>query len=156
MLDRSRARASSARPDARVEAPVAPEVGDDTLLDTGQPDPAAAPPVPAETLAVPAMGLDPERGGGKDVVVIGGGIAGLVAAYELKRQGHRPLVLEAQNRIGGRIHTLRTFAPGLYAEAGAMRIPRAHDLTLQYCRHFGLATRPFVMGNPLGLVHVGA
>ncbi|HXR27533.1 MAG TPA: FAD-dependent oxidoreductase, partial [Candidatus Baltobacteraceae bacterium] len=59
-------------------------------------------------------------------------LAGLVAAYELKRQGHHVTVLEAQNRVGGRAHTMRGFAPGLYAEAGAMRIPRAHDLTLEY------------------------
>jgi monoamine oxidase len=43
----------------------------------------------------------------------------------------------------------------LYAEAGAMRIPRVHDLTLGYIEHFGLQLRPFVMGNPKGLVHVG-
>ena len=36
-----------------------------------------------------------------------------------------------------------------------MRIPRAHGLTLEYCRHFGLELRPFVMGNPKGLVHIG-
>jgi monoamine oxidase len=95
------------------------------------------------------------EGGGKRVVVIGAGLAGLVAAYELRRRGHEPLVLEAQNRVGGRIYTLRTFAPGLYAEAGGMRIPRSHDLTLEYCRLFGLELRPFVMGNPKGLVHVG-
>ena len=47
------------------------------------------------------------------------------------------------------------FAPGLYAEAGGMRIPRAHDLTLAYCELFGLPMRPFVMGNPKGLVHIG-
>jgi monoamine oxidase len=35
-----------------------------------------------------------------------------------------------------------------------MRIPLAHDLTLDYCRRFGLELRPFVMGNPKGLVHV--
>jgi monoamine oxidase len=64
-------------------------------------------------------------------------------------------VLEAQNRVGGRIYTLRSFAPGLHAEAGAMRIPRAHNLTLEYCEEFGLPLRPFVMGNPKGLVHVG-
>ena len=108
-----------------------------------------------ETLATPRAGPGaasptPRR----DVVVIGAGLAGLVAAYELKRQGHRPLVLEAQNRVGGRIWTLRTFAPGLYAEAGGMRIPRAHDLTLAYCEHFGLPMRPFLMGNPQGLVYV--
>ena len=91
----------------------------------------------------------------KRVIIIGAGMAGLVAAYELARAGHDPLVLEAQNRVGGRVYTLRTFAPGLYAEAGAMRIPRAHDLTLGYCEHFGLGLRPFMMGNPKGLVHVG-
>jgi monoamine oxidase len=64
-------------------------------------------------------------------------------------------VLEAQNRVGGRIYTLREFAPGLYAEAGAMRIPRTHDLTLAYCARFGLPLRPFVTGNPRGLVYVG-
>ena len=91
----------------------------------------------------------------KRVIIIGGGMAGLVAAYELARAGHDPLILEAQNRVGGRVYTLRSFAPGLYAEAGAMRIPRAHDLTLGYIDHFGLELRPFVMGNPKGLVHVG-
>lgn len=89
------------------------------------------------------------------VVVIGAGIAGLAAAYELKRAGHRPTVLEAQGRVGGRILTLRSFAPGLYAEAGAMRIPRSHELTLAYCERFGMPMRPFVMGNPRGLVYVG-
>jgi monoamine oxidase len=89
------------------------------------------------------------------VVVVGAGLAGLVAAFELKRQGHDVVVLEAQNRVGGRIYTLRTFAPGLYAEAGGMRIPRAHDLTLRYCDLFGLPLRPFTMGNPRGLVHLG-
>src|SRR5215217_525178 len=92
---------------------------------------------------------------GKRVMIIGGGMAGLVAAYELARAGHDPLVLEAQNRVGGRVYTLRNFAPGLYAEAGAMRIPRVHDLTLGYIDHFGLALRRFVMGNPRGLVYVG-
>ncbi|HEX3264911.1 MAG TPA: flavin monoamine oxidase family protein [Candidatus Limnocylindrales bacterium] len=91
----------------------------------------------------------------KRVIIVGAGIAGLVAGYELARAGHDPLILEAQNRVGGRVYTLRTFAPGLYAEAGAMRIPRVHDLTLGYVDHFGLPLRPFVMGNPKGLVHVG-
>ena len=53
-----------------------------------------------------------------------------------------------------RVYTLRDFAPGLYAEAGAMRIPRVHDLTLAYCELFGLELRPFVMGNPKTLVHI--
>jgi monoamine oxidase len=120
-----------------------------------QPSPAATPPVPADVLAVPAEGLEGRTGDRKRVVIIGGGLAGLVAAYELARQGHEPLVLEAQNRVGGRIYTLRDFAPGLYAEAGGMRIPRVHDLTLRYCAEFGLEMEPFVMGNPKGLVYIG-
>jgi monoamine oxidase len=111
-------------------------------------------PVPADVLATAEEGLDPIAQPAKRVIVIGGGIAGLVAAFELKRQGHDPLILEAQERVGGRVHTLRDFAPGLYAEAGAMRIPRVHDLTLAYCDLFGLELRPFVMGNPKTLVHV--
>jgi monoamine oxidase len=105
-------------------------------------------------LAVPEHGLERRGPGGKRVVVIGAGLAGLVAGYELKRLGHEVVILEAQNRVGGRVHTLRSFGPGLYAEAGAMRIPRAHALTIRYCEEFGLPLRPFVMGNPKGLVHV--
>jgi monoamine oxidase len=47
------------------------------------------------------------------------------------------------------------FARGLYAEAGAMRIPRAHPLTLAYVDKFGLPTSDFIMGNPQTYVHVG-
>ncbi len=66
--------------------------------------PDAAPPVSRRVLGTLALGLDPRPTPRRDVVVIGGGLAGLVAAYELKRQGHRPMVLEAQNRVGGRIY----------------------------------------------------
>lgn len=113
-------------------------------------------PIPPDVLAVPGQGLEPRPQRAKRVIVIGGGLAGLVAAFELRRQGHEPIVLEAQHRVGGRIYTLRApFAPGLYAEAGGMRIPRTHDLTLEYCRLFGLELRPFVMGNPRGIVYIG-
>jgi len=107
-----------------------------------------------DILATPSKGLGPAEGPPKRVVILGGGMAGLVAGFELLRQGHEPILLEAQNRVGGRVYTLRDFAPGLYAEAGAMRIPRVHDLTLEYCHLFGLELRPFVMDNPRGLVHV--
>jgi monoamine oxidase len=126
------------------------------LMQSGEPVVLHDVPEPPELLAVPEEGLESRPGAPrKRVIVIGAGLAGLVAAYELRRQGHEPLVLEAQNRVGGRIYTLRDFAPGLYAEAGGMRIPRVHDLTLRYCELFGLQLRPFVMGNPRGLVHVG-
>src|SRR5918998_527787 len=82
------------------------------------------------------------------VLVLGAGIAGLVAAYELLRAGHDPLILEAKSHVGGRIETLRQpFEEGLYAEAGAMRIPAAHTLTMHYVNKFGLETAPFTMGN---------
>lgn len=106
-------------------------------------------------IAVSDAALEVSPNPRRTVAVLGAGLAGLAAAYELKRQGHRVVVLEAQNRIGGRVHTLRSFAPGLYAEAGAMRIPRSHDLTLAYCQAFGLPMRQFITGNPRGLVHVG-
>ncbi len=54
----------------------------------------------------------------KRVVVIGAGLAGLAAGYELMKAGHDVIVLEARNRPGGRVYTLRNFADGLYAEAG--------------------------------------
>src|SRR3954469_17917483 len=111
--------------------------------------------VPKEVLDVPTGGLEQRPQPQKRVIIVGGGIAGLVAAFELARQGHEPLVLEAQHRVGGRVYALRDWAPGLYIEAGAMRIPRVHDLTLEYCNLFGLQLRPFVMGNANALVYVG-
>lgn len=125
------------------------------LLEEGAAQPLVDEPVEPETLAVPDEGLDRRSQPPKKVIVLGAGMAGLVAAYELKRQGHEVVVLEAQNRVGGRIYTCRDFAPGLYAEYGAMRIPRSHELTLEYCERFGLPMVPFVMGNPKGLVYVG-
>lgn len=80
----------------------------------------------------------------KRVVVVGAGMAGLVAAYELERAGHRVSVVEARPRVGGRVLTVREpFSAGLFAEAGAARIPPGHDLTLGYARHFGLPLDPF-------------
>src|ERR1041384_7279007 len=98
-----------------------------------------------------------EAGGGKKkVVIVGAGLAGLSAGYELLKAGHEPLILEAQQRVGGRIYTMREpFARGLYGEAGAMRIPRSHALTMAYIDKFGLPTSDFFMGNPQAHVYVG-
>lgn len=80
----------------------------------------------------------------KRILIVGAGMAGLVAAYELAQTGHDVTILEAQLRPGGRVHTLRApFSDGLYAEAGASRIPDTHDLTLRYARRFGLTLVPF-------------
>ncbi len=92
----------------------------------------------------------------KKVIVVGAGMAGLVAAYELQRAGHDPLILEARQRVGGRIYTLREpFTEGLYAEVGAMRLPRSHGLTTAYVEKFGLRVTPFTMDNPQAFYHIG-
>jgi monoamine oxidase len=80
----------------------------------------------------------------KKILILGAGLAGLAAGYELARAGHEITILEAQMRPGGRVLTLREpFSDGLYAEAGAGRIPDSHDLTMHYVRHFGLTLVPF-------------
>ncbi len=80
----------------------------------------------------------------KRVLIAGAGLAGLVAAYELTQAGHDVTVLEASTRPGGRVWTLREpFSDGLYAEAGAGRIPDWHQLALDYAKQFGLTLAPF-------------
>ncbi len=91
----------------------------------------------------------------KKVVIVGAGMAGLVAGYELLKAGHDPIILEARHRVGGRVYTVREpFADGLHGEAGAMRLPLGHKLTLTYVEKFGLETFPFTMGNPKTYIHL--
>ena len=79
----------------------------------------------------------------KKILIIGAGMAGLVAGYELTQLGHDVTILEAQTRAGGRVQTLREpFSDGLYAEAGAARIPENHDLTLKYVKLFDVPLEP--------------
>jgi len=83
------------------------------------------------------------RGPAKKVLILGAGMAGLVAGYELTQLGHDVTILEARTRPGGRVHTLREpFSDGLYAEAGAARIPDRHVLTLKYVALMGLPLEP--------------
>jgi monoamine oxidase len=87
----------------------------------------------------------------KRVCVIGGGIAGLTAAYELSALGHHVTLLESAARWGGRIFTHR-FADGSYGELGAMRIPVDHGCVNYYVSLLGLAglKRTFVPRNIAG------
>jgi len=86
----------------------------------------------------------------KQIVIVGAGLSGLVAGYELTRAGHEVTILEARNRVGGRVLTLRTpFSDGHFAEAGAARIPPAHNLTLGYADHFGLTLENFYPNSGL-------
>ncbi len=79
----------------------------------------------------------------RKILIIGAGLAGLTAGFELLRSGHDVKILEAQTRVGGRILTLRDFDEKLYADVGAGRIPRDHDLTHRYIRRFNLPLIPF-------------
>ena len=73
-----------------------------------------------------------------------------------RHAGHEPIVLEGQQRIGGRVLTLREpFAPGLWGEAGAMRIPKTHHLTHALIDRYGLTTKPFTMDNPEAYCYFG-
>jgi monoamine oxidase len=82
--------------------------------------------------AIAAADSPGRPGGGRSVVVLGGGLAGLCSAFELRKKGFRVLaVLEAQDRTGGRVRTIRSgFATAQYAELGAVRIADSHAFTL--------------------------
>lgn len=99
---------------------------------------------------------------GPTVLVLGAGVAGLAAAYELEKAGYRCEVLEARNRPGGRNWTVRAgttetdlrgetqtadFAAGVYFNAGPARIPQ-HHVTLDYCRELGVPVEVFGNANP--------
>ena len=92
----------------------------------------------------PLERFDSERR--KKVCVVGGGIAGLVAAFELTELGHKVTLLEGSERFGGRILTHR-FSDGTYGELGAMRIPENHLCVDHYVKEFGLPYRTFVPRN---------
>jgi monoamine oxidase len=76
--------------------------------------------------------------GNRTVTVIGAGLAGLSAAYDLHRAGWRVTVLEARDRVGGRVHSVRSFSNGLVAEAGGEFIEESHTRMIALANHFGL------------------
>lgn len=74
----------------------------------------------------------------KTVTVIGAGLAGLSAAYDLHRAGWEVIVLEARPRVGGRVLSLRSFSNGLVAEAGGEFIEESHERMLALAKQFDL------------------
>lgn len=95
----------------------------------------------------------PGKGKPRRVVVLGAGIAGLVAARELERRGVDVMVLEGRERVGGRVWTVRggdrfidtdgvehrvDWSEGLYQNAGAARLPSHHQGVLGLCRELGV------------------
>ena len=76
---------------------------------------------------------------GRTVIVAGAGLAGLAAARELEKEGARVTILEARDRVGGRVQTLRgIFAGGQHAEAGADLIEAEQTLVLELATSLGL------------------
>jgi len=79
--------------------------------------------------------------GGVRVIVGGAGFAGLSAAYALEQKGADVTVIEARDRVGGRVWTIRdTFDAGQHAEAGADMIESDQQAMLDLAGELGLTT----------------
>jgi monoamine oxidase len=115
-------------------------------------------------LAIPAAYAGPPPlppGKRQRIVIIGAGIAGMVLAYELRKAGYAPRILEARTRPGGRNWSLRggdtieetsstqhvgwDRAPHLYFNPGPARLPYHHQGILSYCRELDVPLE--VMSN---------
>ena len=105
---------------------------------------------------------------GTSVLILGAGLAGLVAAYELNKAGYRVQLLEYEQRAGGRCWTLRggdrfaelggarqscEFDSGLYFNPGPWRIPYHHRALLDYCKRFRVALEAFIHVNHNAYIH---
>jgi monoamine oxidase len=85
-----------------------------------------------------------------DIVVIGAGLAGLSAAYELSKAGYRATVIEAADRLGGRCFTDRTTFGGQIAEHGGELIDTGHEAILGLVDEFGLELTNLIEAEPAG------
>jgi monoamine oxidase len=105
---------------------------------------------------------------GASVLILGAGLAGMTAAFELRKAGYKVTVLEYNRRAGGRNWTLRggdtftelgglsqtcEFEQGLYLNPGPWRIPYHHRAVLDYCKRFNVTLEPFVELNHNAFLH---
>lgn len=91
----------------------------------------------------------------KKVTIVGAGLAGLCAAYELREAGHEVTVLEARTRPGGRVFTIRgQFADGIHAEAGATNVFDVHQWTLKYLKLLGVELDPVSFSTGASIFHI--
>ena len=108
-------------------------------------------------------------GRGKKVVILGAGLAGMTAAYELGKLGYKVEVLEARPFAGGRCQTARKgfalqelggeaqachFDDGLYINHGPWRIPLDHQSTLYYTKQFDIPLEVMVNDNDHAWVYM--
>lgn len=92
----------------------------------------------AGLLVTTATPFGARRSSAPRVVVIGAGFAGLAAAYELSRAGADVTVLEARNRVGGRVLSFQDLVPGGTMEGGAELIGTNHPIWMEYKERFAL------------------
>jgi monoamine oxidase len=105
---------------------------------------------------------------GASVLILGAGLAGMSAAYELRNAGYQVQVLEYNARPGGRNWTLRggdrytelggftqqcEFDKDLYINPGPWRIPYHHHAMMHYTKRFGIALEPFFQVNYNAYLH---
>uniref|UniRef100_A0A3B3HL38 Amine oxidase n=1 Tax=Oryzias latipes TaxID=8090 RepID=A0A3B3HL38_ORYLA len=81
------------------------------------------------------------------VAIVGAGMAGLTTAKLLEDAGYKVTILEASERVGGRVHTYRNEKEGWYVELGAMRIPSTHQILLSLVKKLNLTTNKFIMDD---------
>jgi monoamine oxidase len=119
--------------------------------------------------AAPAEAFNLEgKGTGKHIIILGAGLAGMTAAYELKKLGYKCTILEARDRSGGRVWTVRKHTretelggveqtakldEGLYFNAGAARIPHQHEISLHYCRELKVPLETYNNINEAGFIY---
>ena len=103
----------------------------------------------------PKMTMD---GNGKKLLILGGGLAGMVTAIEMRKRGFDCTIIEARDQTGGRCMTARkgtviqdeagetqvcNFENNQYLNVGPWRIPAEHYSTLHYCKTLGVELEPF-------------